>query len=84
MTKTAPLAGHNDVVYGTPRTLPTVLLCQADINFCGRHWIANDWGQYDKVIKERQVHEVLCSSRSSSAGLISVLGEAVHQGLVKG
>lgn len=71
-----------EVVYGTPRTVPTVLLCQADVNFCGRHWIANTWDEYDMKVKERQAHEVFCSARSSSAGLISVLGEAAHQGLI--
>ena len=68
--------------YGTPRTIPTVLLCQAGQLFCGRHWIANTWPQYDQMVKDRQVHEMLCSARAGAGGLISVLGEAAHQGLI--
>lgn len=71
-----------EVVYGAPRTVPTILLCQADVNFCGRLWIANTWAEYDEKIKEREAHEVFCSARGSAAGIISVLGEAAHQGLI--
>lgn len=81
MVKTAPIS-QGEVVYGTPRTLPTVLLCQADINFCGRHWLANSWPEYDEAVKQRQAHEVFCSARDASAGIISVLGQAEHSGLL--
>lgn len=81
MTKTAPL-GQGEVVYGTPRTIPTVLLCQADLMFCGRFWIANSWPDYDEAVKARQAHEVFCGARAGAGGLISVLGEAAHQGLI--
>lgn len=59
-----------------------VLLCQADINFCGRYWLVNSWARYEEVIKERHAHECLCSARESAAGIISVLGHADHQGLL--
>lgn len=76
------MPGQGEVVYGTPRTVPTVLLCHADINFCGRHWVANSWPEYDEAVKQREAHEVFCGARGSAAGLISVLGEAAHQGLI--
>lgn len=78
MTKFAP----NEVVHGSPRTLPTVLLCQADINFCGRHWIANSWGEYDEKVKARYAHETLCGGRPNAAGLISSLNAIDRQALL--
>lgn len=78
MTKFAP----EDVIYGTPRTIPTVLLCQADVNFCGRFWIANSWEEYDEKIKERYVHENFCGTRPNAAGLITSLNVADRQALL--
>lgn len=72
----------NSVVYGTPRQPPYILLCQADVNFCGRLWIANSVKEYDEKAQLRYNHEVLCSARTASAGIITALGEADHQGLL--
>lgn len=72
----------SDAFHGTPRALPFVLLCQADVNFCGRHWVVNSWAEHVEKTAAKQTHEVLCSSRSASAGIISVLGEAEHSGLL--
>jgi hypothetical protein len=54
--------GPNDVVYGRPRALPTVLLCHATAAFCGRFWIANTWDEYEQAQTGRQLHETLCDS----------------------
>ena len=72
----------NGTFYGTPRSLPFIFLCQADVNFCGRLWIANTEEQYEQAIKDRKTHEVLCSARAASAGIVTALGEAEHAGLL--
>jgi hypothetical protein len=74
--------GDNGTFYGTPRNLPFVFLCQADVNFCGRKWIVNTEKQYEEAVKARQTHEVLCSARVASAGIFTALGEAEHSGLL--
>jgi hypothetical protein len=71
-----------EVVYGAPRNLPTILLCQADVNFCGRHWIANTWEEYDERIKERYAHENFCGTRPNAAGLLTALTPADRQALL--
>lgn len=70
MTETSQLPGA--VVYGTPRQLPTVLLCHADRNFCGRHWIANNWKQFEEHTTSRKVHELLCGARPGAEGVIQL------------
>lgn len=52
---------NDQVFYGTPRTLPRVLLCSVPTHWCGRHWTANTAEQYDEMTKERVTHEQLCS-----------------------
>lgn len=71
-----------EVVYGTPRNLPTVLLCQADVNFCGRVWIANTWEEYDEKVKERYAHETFCGTRPNAAGLLGSLTADDRQALL--
>lgn len=71
-----------EVFYGAPRNLPTILLCQADMNFCGRYWIANTWEQYDEKVKERYTHETLCGSRPNAAGLLTSLTPTDRQALL--
>ena len=72
----------DEVFYAAPRTIPTVLLCQADINFCGRLWIANTWEEYDEKIKDRYAHETLCGTRPNAAGLLTTLSPADRQMLL--
>jgi hypothetical protein len=72
----------NEVIYGAPRTIPTVLLCQADINFCGRLWIANSWEEYDMKVKERYVHESFCGTRPNAAGLLTALTPSDRQSIL--
>lgn len=76
------MAHDSDTFRGTPRSLPFVMLCQADVNFCGRSWVVNGWDEYDEKAQARQTHEVLCASRAASAGIITALGEAEHRGLL--
>lgn len=72
----------NGAFRGTPRSLPFVHLCQADVNFCGRWWVSNTWYEYEVNQKLRHNHEVLCSAREASAGIITALGQAEHSGLL--
>jgi hypothetical protein len=60
--RAAPHDLADQPVYGTPRTLPFVLLCHATEQFCGRFWIANTWDQYDGMVKAREAHEVFCGT----------------------
>lgn len=76
MTKTF---SPNEVFRGAPRSIPTVLLCQADVNFCGRLWIANTWEEYDEKVKERYAHETFCGTRPNAAGLLTMLTPADRQ-----
>lgn len=75
-------ARDNGTFHGTPRNLPFVMLCQADVNFCGRKWIINKWDEFEEKTKARETHQVLCSARAASAGIVTALGEAEHQGLL--
>jgi len=83
MSNTAAVpVGDQGIFKGTPRSLPFVLLCQADVNFCGRTWIVNNWAELDDKTSARNTHEVLCSARGASAGIITALGAADHAGLL--
>lgn len=55
-------------IYGTPRGLPTVLLCHATERYCGRApWVANTWPEYERAEAERRAHEVFCATRAQLA-----------------
>jgi hypothetical protein len=60
--KAAPHDLSEQPVYGTPRTIPYVLLCHATLDFCGRFWVANTWEQYDELTKAREAHQVFCGT----------------------
>jgi hypothetical protein len=61
-SKAAPHDLAEQPVFGTPRTIPFVLLCHATLEFCGRLWVANTWEQYDVHVKARAAHEVFCGA----------------------
>lgn len=83
MTNRAAIPNRgNGTFHGTPRSLPFIMLCQADVNFCGRKWVINNWDEFEEKKQARQTHEVLCSARTASAGIVTALGEAEHSGLL--
>lgn len=48
--------------FGATDGLFRVLLCHQGARFCGAHWTANDSHALARHLRERGVHEALCTS----------------------
>lgn len=48
--------------FGASNGLFRVLLCRQSAKFCGAHWTANDSHALAQRLRDRGVHEALCTS----------------------